>query len=155
MNIRPATQLDIPALARLLHQVNDVHARIRPDIFILGQRKYTDEELCEVLSDPERPVFVAEDEVGEALGYAFCEVERVSRHNLQPETTLYIDDICVDESSRGQHVGTALFNYVNRFALDTGCRRITLNVWQGNDSARSFYEQMGMKPLKTVMEKIL
>ena len=83
MIVRKANLSDIPHLARLLHQVNDVHADGRPDIFIHGQRKYTDEELKTVLADSSRPVFVAENE-GCVLGYAFCQIENVERHNLRP-----------------------------------------------------------------------
>lgn len=154
MIIRAAHKGDIPALAGLLHQVNDVHAIGRPDIFILGQRKYTDSELEEVLSDASRPVFVAEvDDV--VAGYAFCVVESTHRHNLQPEKTLYIDDICVDEAQRCGGIGKALYDYVNQYAKGIGCRRITLNVWEFNKGAMEFYKKMGMEPLKTTMEQIL
>lgn len=154
MIVRKANLSDIPDLARLLHQVNDVHADGRPDIFIHGQRKYTDEELKTVLADSSCPVFVAENE-DDVLGYAFCQIENVERHNLRPEKTLYIDDICVDAQARGQKVGTALYDYVNHFAKEEGCRRITLNVWCLNPGAMEFYKKMGMEPLKITMEKML
>ena len=32
---------------------------------------------------------------------------------------------------------------------------ILLNVWEGNDAARAFYDRMGMKPKETRMELIL
>lgn len=154
MNVRRANLGDIPSLARLLHQVNDVHADGRPDIFIHGQRKYTDEELKQVLSEADSPVFVAEDSAG-ISGYAFCQIEQVDRHNLRPEKTVYIDDICVDEARRGQKVGTVLYDYVNQYAASIGARRITLNVWCLNAGAMEFYKKMGMEPLKITMEKIL
>ena len=70
-------------------------------------------------------------------------------------TTLYIDDLCVDENVRGQHVGTSLFSYVKEYAKSRGCYDVTLNVWEGNDSARKFYEKMGMFIKETQMEFIL
>ena len=69
--------------------------------------------------------------------------------------TLYIDDICVDEKARGKHVGTALYEYVLDYAKSIGCNNITLNVWEGNDPALSFYKNMGMKVQKTTMEIVL
>lgn len=36
-----------------------------------------------------------------------------------------------------------------------GCYEVTLNVWEGNDIARRFYEKMGMVPKETQMEFIL
>ena len=154
MKVIKADNSHIAALGRILHQVNDIHADARPDIFIHGQRKYTDSELKDLLADPARPVFVAE-EGGEVLGYAFCVIENTERHNLRAEKTLFIDDICVDETRRGNGIGKALYDYVNQYAREIGCRRITLNVWSFDTGATEFYKKMGMHPLKTVMEQIL
>ena len=46
MNIRRAQEKDIPRLIELLEQVLLIHADIRPDIFIPGTTKYTNEELA-------------------------------------------------------------------------------------------------------------
>ena len=69
--------------------------------------------------------------------------------------TLYIDDLCVDEECRGKHVGTILYKYVLNYAKEIGCYDVTLNVWEGNDNARVFYEKMGMFVKETQMEVIL
>ena len=74
---------------------------------------------------------------------------------LQDIKTLYIDDICVEENARGKHVGKALYEYVRDYAQSIGCNNITLNVWDGNDAALSFYRNMGMKVQKTTMEIVL
>ena len=51
MNIRRAHEKDIPRLIDLLEQVLQIHADIRPDIFISGTTKYTNEELAEMIKD--------------------------------------------------------------------------------------------------------
>ena len=154
--IRRAEERDIPRLLALLSQVLTVHADLRPDLFVPGTRKYTAEELRLILRDDKRPVFVRTDETGFVQGHAYCVLEEVrganSRHDRK---TLYIDDICVEESCRGQGVATELFSYVKDFARKEGCYHITLNVWAGNDAAHAFYDAMGMKPMKTTMETIL
>ena len=48
IQIRRAVDKDIPRLHELLGQVLQIHAEIRPDIFISGTTKYTDEELREI-----------------------------------------------------------------------------------------------------------
>lgn len=154
--IRRAEERDIPRLLALLSQVLTVHADLRPDLFIHGTRKYTDSELRIMLGDEKRPVFVQTDAEGFVQGYAFCVLEEVRGANSQHDRkTLYVDDICVEESCRGQGVATELFSYVKDFARKEGCYHITLNVWAGNDAARAFYDAMGMKPMKTTMETIL
>ena len=139
----------------LLRQVLEVHHKGRPDIFKGGVKKYTDAELSEILADDERPVFVAEE--GEkVLGYAFCIFQQHKDNNILTDIkTLYIDDLCVDENTRGAGVGKSLYEYVLDFAREKGCYNVTLNVWSCNEGAMKFYEKMGLLPQKIGMEKIL
>lgn len=154
--IRYVQPKDLDAVNSLLHQVNDVHAEGRPDIFIKGKKKYTDEELLELFKDKTRPIFVYTEEDDIPLGYAFCIFEETKgMTNLYDMKSLYIDDICVDEKYRGRKIATKLYEYLQNFARENGCYRITLNVWEVNPVAQKFYEKMGMKPLKTVMEEVL
>ena len=152
IEIRRAEKKDAEKMLALLSQVHELHAKLRPDIFISGRTKYTAEELSQMFGDEERPIFVALDN-GEVVGYAFC----VKKHspfttNMKDFSTIYIDDLCVDENCRGKHVGTLLFDHVMKYAKEQGCYDVTLNVWEGNDSARAFYEKMGMFVKETQME---
>lgn len=152
--IRKATETDIPRILELLHQVNMVHYEIRPDLFKPHTTKYSAEELTTLFRDESKPVFVFDD--GGVHGYAFCQVSEVKDHLLlQDNKMLYIDDICVDEKARGKHVGKALFDQVKEYAQSIGCHHITLNVWEGNEPALRFYQNMGMQVQKTTMEIIL
>ena len=154
--IRRAQDKDLPRVLELLQQVLTVHADGRPDIFIHGTTKYTDAELLALFRDDSRPIFVSTDGSDTVLGYAFCIIEETRGvNNMHDMRTLYIDDICVDELSRGQHVATGLYEYVRQYARSIGCYHVTLNVWTCNPVAQKFYEKMGMQPLKTVMEDIL
>ncbi len=154
--IRRAVPGDIPELMRLLVQVNNVHAEVRPDLFRKDGRKYDAPELEEILKDGDRAVFVDAGEGPGIRGYAFTEME-VHRgdHNQTDRSTLYIDDICVDGESRGQGVGRGLYEHVLSYARERGCHNVTLNVWCLNPGAQRFYEAMGMKPYKVGMETIL
>lgn len=152
--VRKADINDIGRIMELLHQVNRVHYEIRPDLFKPNTTKYDEQELAALLNDENKPIFVYDD--GEVLGHAFCLVTEVKDNLLlQDIKTLYIDDICVDEKARGRHVGKALYGYVRDYAVAIGCNNITLNVWEGNDPALSFYKNMGMHIQKTTMEMIL
>jgi len=152
MEIRLAQIRDIPGMIELLQQVGEVHHKIRPDLFRAGAQKYNEKDLEELLKDPTRPIFVAVEE-GRLLGYCFCILEEtVGNPVLMDDKTLYIDDLCVDETIRGKHVGRALYEHTKTYARQTGCRSVTLNVWCGNDSAMAFYEKQGLKPRKIYME---
>ena len=151
--IRKAISTDIKRIIELLHQVNMVHAEIRPDLFKPHTTKYNEQELDALLTDDLSPIFVYDD--GSVQGYAFCQIKEVKDNILlQDIKTLYIDDICVDENARGRHIGKALFEFVRDHARSIGCHNITLNVWEGNDAALSFYKNMGMYVQKTTMETL-
>ncbi len=155
MNIRRANISDSQNIARLLEQVCKVHADIRPDLFIEGKRKYTEEQLAAIIADDSRPIFVAADTDGTFAGYCFTVIEEHAGFNEPPHKTLYIDDLCVDENIRGRHVGRDLYRYVCDWARQNGFYNITLHVWEGNDKAKSFYDKMGMKVQLYGMEAIL
>ena len=156
MTIRKAEEKDIPRITELLEQVLQIHADIRPDIFIPGTTKYTVDELTELLKNEEKPIYVAVNEADICVGYAFCQLqEQPFSNNMVPFKSLFIDDLCVDQQARGQHIGERLFEYVKKEAKQKGCYEVTLNVWTGNISAEKFYEKMGMKTKEKQMEYIL
>ena len=155
-NIRPAAGRDIPAMLKLLVQVDMVHHEARPDLFKGPATKYTEAQLKDLLRDEKKPIFVFAGAADEVLGYAFCQIKEQRGDNVLTDMkTIYIDDLCVDEAARGRGVGQALYRYVLDYARSIGCYNVTLNVWAGNDGARRFYEAMGMKVQKYGMETIL
>ncbi len=155
LTVRRAEHKDMPRLIDLLNQVLMVHHKGRPDLFKANCRKYTDPELAEIIDDDGRPIFVAESG-GTVAGYAFCVIiQHLDDNILTDIKTLYIDDLCVDETVRGRHVGSALYDYVLDYARSIGCYNVTLNVWACNPGAMAFYESRGLTPQKIGMEKIL
>lgn len=154
MLIRRAKDTDIDRINDLLCQVLEIHANARPDIFRHGTKKYNDKELIEILRNDSTPVFVAENDEGYVVGYAFC-IHKSTRGNsiLADRRELYIDDLCVDREYRGRHIGGQLFEYVRRYAEENKFDAVTLNVWSLNASAVKFYEKCGFSPLKVIMER--
>ena len=156
MTIRRACDRDINGINDLLYQVLAVHHNGRPDLFKPNTKKYTDSELLAIIADDDRPIFVAADEKENVLGYAFCIMQQHTDDNVLTDIkTLYIDDLCVDENCRGQHIGTSLYEYVLSYAKEIGCYNVTLNVWACNPGAMKFYEKCGLVPYKIGMEKVL
>ena len=155
MNIRRAQTKDMDRINELLYQVDMVHHIGRPDLFKVG-KKYTDEELETIIHDDATPILVAVDEQDRVLGYTFCIFKQYLDDNILTDIkTLYIDDLCVDETLRGQHIGKKLYDAAVIYAREQGCYNLTLNVWSCNESAMRFYEKCGLKPQKIGMELIL
>ena len=156
MEIRRAKEQDMDGINELLMQVCLVHHKGRPDLFKYGAKKYTDDQLRELIADDQRPIFTAVDENGKVLGYAFCIFQQHLNNNILTDIkTLYIDDLCVDENIRGQHIGKSLYEYVLAFAREQKCYNVTLNVWSLNERAMKFYQSCGLQPQKVGMETIL
>lgn len=156
MYVRHAGEKDIQGLLSLLVQVDMVHHTGRPDIFKGPATKYTAEELKQIISCDSTPVFVYTDDTDAIYGHAFCISKQEIGHSVLTDIkTLYVDDICVDEKHRGQHIGTMLYNHVREYAEANGFYNITLNVWNCNPGAVKFYESLGFKPQKIGMEMIL
>ena len=153
--IRFAIEKDISKIIDLLKQVCLVHYKGRPDIFKVGT-KYSAEELKVILKDKSRPILVSVDENDNVQGYCFCVYhQHINISVLTDIKTLYIDDLCVDETLRGKHIGKELYESAVELAKETGCYNLTLNVWSCNQSALRFYESLGLLPQKIGMELIL
>ncbi len=156
VTVRNAQKKDLDRIQALLYQVEMVHHLGRPDLFRKGGQKYTEKELKKILKDQSTPVFVAVNETDDVLGYAFCMLIDNCKHNiLTPIRSIYIDDLCVEEGLRGQHIGKTLYTHVLDYAKAKGCYNVTLNVWACNTSAMAFYEKCGMQVQKIGMEIIL
>lgn len=156
MYIRRARKEDLNGINKLLHEVLMIHHNGRPDLFKADTKKYSDEELMEIIEDDAKPIFVGVDENEQILGYAFCLFQQHKEDNILTDIkTLYIDDLCVDQEKRGMHIGKQLYEYVLTYAKEQDCYNVTLNVWSCNQNALKFYETCGLVPQKIGMEKIL
>ena len=155
MEIRFAQAKDIPGILSLLRQVGEVHHQGRPDIFRDGAQKYGASQILSMLDSSGTPIFVAVED-DKVLGYGFCMFKQYKNDPvIADHSEIYIDDLCVDENYRGQHIGRAIYNEIQRYARMRRCYNVTLNVWSCNPSAMKFYESLGLKPQKVGMEVLL
>ncbi len=155
MEIRFAQPEDVSGILALLRQVGSLHHDLRPDIFRKNAQKYGASQILAMLNAPLTPIFVAVEE-GQVLGYGFCQVKQHKNDPvLADHTTLYIDDLCVDEAYRGRHIGTAIYEEICRYAKMRRCYSITLNVWSCNEDATEFYRSLNMQPQRVYMEALL
>lgn len=159
--VRPMEDQDVNKVMDLLDQVNLVHFNGRPDIFKHDTKFTEDDVRHNFIGNEMNPVFVCVevDESGseEVIGHAFCEIhENMGNSVLKAKRSLYIDDICVDEKSRGKGIGRKLYEHVLKYAEKDGdFDNILLNVWSFNEPAYKFYLEMGLKPQRIFMEKVL
>lgn len=155
MEIRFATEKDVPGILTLLRQEGNIHHAIRPDLFRPNGQKYGPSQVLAMLNKGDLPIFVAVEEEA-VVGFAFCKVHTYYRDNVVVDhQACEIDEMCVEETCRRQKIGTALYEAVCRYAKQRKCRSVTLNVWQANEPAMKFYESLGLKTRMLGMEAVL
>lgn len=155
MTIRAARLDDCPAISQLLAQILKHHHTIRPDLFKEKGGKYDGEHLAKLFDNPDTPVFVYVDDDDKVLGHLFLQIKRSDNPVRNPVKSLYIDDLCVDQGTRGLGIGKQLYTFAKAYAKEQGCYNLTLNVWADNIRALNFYQGLGLKTQQIQMEEIL
>ncbi len=88
-------------------------------------------------------LLVAHSAAKEPLGFAY--LERV-RDYFTLEEHGHVGILAVVEHAEGRGVGTLLVRAAEAWARSRGFGRLTLNVFAGNERARSVYERLGYRP---------
>jgi ribosomal protein S18 acetylase RimI-like enzyme len=95
-------------------------------------------------------VFVVEAG-GERVGYLWAG----ERPDPVGRATLFVYDIHIDEAQRGRGYGRAAMIAAEAEAARRGIDRIALNVFGGNERARSLYRSLGYIERAVAMDKTL
>jgi len=152
MIIRKLTLLDYEAADRLMQHLHDMHFEARPDLYIAVEHPYPLEEYEEKVTS-EQFISLAAEEDGEIIGVCFVELREKS---LMVELPIAVmNALCVDEAHQRKGVATKLFEEATKLAREAGAKRLDLMVWGFNDTARAFYEKIGMKEQRRILEREL
>lgn len=127
--IRTATEADFPAMMEMVQALAAFEES--PEAVINSVDKMrAEQDLFEA--------FVVEVDgvvVGMAL-YFFAYYTWVGK-------SLYLDDLYVKETCRGQGIGSALLKAIMEKAQETGCRRVRWQVLNWNQKAINVYKKAG------------
>ena len=128
--IRPARTADASALVPLLGQLG--YPLAGAEVARL---------LGELLRDPAHLVLVAEED-GRIVGYVNANF-RPQLHHLAPVGT--IDELVVDEASRGRGIGERLVAAVLEEARRRGADVVEVATHERRERAREFYKRCGFE----------
>ena len=149
MLIRPMLPEDFPAVSAMMDDLHALHVENRPDLYVPMSPIYPENVYLEKLHDPATLCLLAEID-GAAAGLCFVEMRK--RTCMRNIPSAYVDDMYVSPAFRRRGVATALFRHAEALAKEKGAVRLDLMVWGFNREALSFYESLGMRPQRYILE---
>jgi len=134
INIRTALRSDVPEILGMMRDFAEFEN-------LLDSFNVTAESLTGAMCGPEGFVhlLIAEDE-GRPVGYMLFYPCFAS---FSGQTGLYLEDIYIKQSYRGQGIGEEMLRRLAQIARERGCERIDFQVLDWNTPAINFYEKLG------------
>ena len=113
-------------------------------------RKIAEKELSRMLPDGIATKGHALYDVNGDAGHLW-----LTERELMGKRSLFIADVFVSDSLRGQGIGKQLLGFVESEARRRGLSEVTLHVFGANAGARKLYESCGYLPTSVQMAKRL
>jgi ribosomal protein S18 acetylase RimI-like enzyme len=155
LRLRPIRDDELPAFIEhgKAQYARDMieHAGLDPE---LAQKK-TDQDWARLLPNGQAPaghhLYVVEDEVGQRVGDLWF----AERSNDFDGTGAFVYSIEIAEEFRGKGYGRETMELLEDEVRAAGLDRISLNVFGGNEVARSLYRSLGYAETAVMMRKEL
>lgn len=152
MIIRDMTLNDFDAVDKLMQYLHGLHVTARPDLYVEKEHPYSMEEFEERVTS-EKGICIVAEEDGEVVGICFV---KLSDRSLMVEMpTAQMSALCVSQAHQRKGIATKLFEEAARRAKEAGAKRLDLILWEFNQAARAFYESLGMKEQRRILEQEL
>jgi ribosomal protein S18 acetylase RimI-like enzyme len=141
--IRDANESDLPCLAAAMVRLQEAHVRASPDIYRRFDAGDALSHLSVLLSRSDAFVRVAVHE-SSVVGHFVCLIEtRPESMFTHSQRYGHITQIEVEPDFRRRGYGRLLLADCERLAASHDLRRIVLDVWAFNNSAKSFFQALG------------
>ncbi len=153
VTIRIATMGDCSAVCQLLHELDNHHVRIRPDVFqpFDGPAR-SREHLAQFVDEHDGEIFLAE--VGtDIVGLATIQITNSPDAPMfRPCQNAVMDNLIVSQDFQGLGIGKMLLDRAVEWARSRDIRCININVWIDNEAGLSFFTANGFQPSCQRME---
>jgi ribosomal protein S18 acetylase RimI-like enzyme len=146
INIRPAQKNDISAIQKFARSLNQT----REKQFSASNKPFHKRKKSASLPTLKDVLLVAESE-GNIVGYIWGSIHERKNHALSKLG--YIDELYVDNNSRGQNVGQSLMKAIIKVFKQKGCNHVTTLTDTENKKAQDFYKSCGMKEVTVELWK--
>lgn len=154
MNIRTATDTDLPELLRLNDQVQKQHADQYPEKFKYPTVSQEIEDFYRGLLNSDSNQIVVILKAQKLVGYLWYERQEKPENAFKNSLRrFYIHHIGVDKDSRRSGAATALFEWIITKAQSESIDEIGLDTWFLNEEAQRFFEHQGFEREKIIYSK--
>ncbi|CAM3597803.1 putative N-acetyltransferase [Pseudomonas reidholzensis] len=146
VSIRKGICNDLAAVIGFAHELNSIHHRERPDIFV-GVARDADaarDYWLPLLESEQDVVLIAEID-SRPVGFVSAHLATTSNPLIHAIQTCRIGSICVLDGYRGQGIGQALMGAARGWAIGKGAEDLKLAVWAFNTAAIRMYEEFGLE----------
>jgi len=138
----------VETLLSLNKYVHEWHVKAYPNIFRDDSEEEFKEYFQETLEDSNYHNYIAYDD-SMAIGLIQAEVKTIKGDAFcLPNRLVFVHIIVVHPEYRGKRVGHLLMDKVYELADKNGISRVELDHWAGNESASSFFGELGFKPFR-------
>jgi ribosomal protein S18 acetylase RimI-like enzyme len=154
--IRNAREEDLAAVGKLAGQLVRMHYAWDPQRWMLpsGVEEGYARFFASQLDDPDTVILVAQDGVGDVVGYAYAALEPRSWADLR-EACGKLHDVFVETHARRRGIGRALAGEAMARLGDLGAPRVVLtSAWQ-NQEAHALFRSLGFRETMIEMTREL
>jgi ribosomal protein S18 acetylase RimI-like enzyme len=154
ITIRKVNIADYEKILPLMDSINKLHRQEHPEIFQEPIENNNDNDyLREQILDENVGFFVAES-AGDILGYIHASVRETPPISiLVPRRYATIESLVVRQDVHRCGIGRLLMNAIRKWAKSIEVTNIDLNVYDFNQAALLFYENLGYKTYSRRMKK--
>lgn len=152
--IRRARPEDYPAVDRLMYKLHCLHVEGESEIYRPVEHPYSEDEYKTMLKERANVMLCAEID-GEVAGYASMTLKDVRSPQLICRRIAYVNELIMSPDARGKGTGRQMMEALEMEGKKAGAVEMQLMVWEFNVSALDFYQSLGMKTQRRILEKKL
>lgn len=137
-------------IAKLNEPVQNLHHKLYPKKFKAFNYKEVCEYFGKIIDKDNQKFYVCYDK-NDPVGYIwFSEIIKSQTAFSNHSHYLYIQQVSVNESHQGKGIGKELFDIVLKYAHKKSIKRVGLDYWIKNTTAKKIYKKIGFKLEKEI-----
>lgn len=155
IQIRPATMTDYEAICQLTMQVDRIHIDWYPEYFRLPSGPSRERIFIQTwMGRDESEILLAFDASG-LVGLLMIVIEIFPAFPIMQEgyRKATVDNLVVEQNNQGRGIGKQLMKAAEDWARTQQAQELSLQVYEKNQGAQRFYQQLGFETVSHLMRK--